>query len=162
MPTKKKSILNRSREETTITIFAMLAYVYIVGPIISYFVVEEKTSPISAIILGLPIYIFGVVIAKKRKMISLLPIMLGIVCTIFCSNIGNVDKIIIKFSDITIKTILPLLLSAIFMIIDLVIISLYCVKTENEKILRIQKYLFIPFLLLNIASVTMILLIIFN
>lgn len=155
---KKKSILKNSRKEVTKTIFVMFFYVYIVGPIVSFVTEEQITSSIVAVLLGLPIYIFGMIIAKKREFVSIFPIILGITFTLFCSIIGNIDNIIIKFSDITIATILSLILPALIMIIDLVILFLYCVETNNEKILKIQKYLFIPFILLNITSIAMLML----
>lgn len=140
------------------TFFAILFYVYTVGPIADFIIVEEINNPIITILLGLPIYIFGMIIAKKREFISIFPIMLGISSTLSCLIIGNIDKISIKYSDITIATILPLILSTLIMIIDLVILFLYCAKTNNEKIQKIQKFLFIPFILLNVAGVTIVIL----
>ena len=159
MPIKKKSILKNSRKEVTKTIFVMLFYVYTVGPIVSFVTVEQITSSIVAVLLGLPIYIFGMIIAKKREFVSIFPIILGITFTLFCSIIGNIDKIIIKYSDLTIATILPLILSALIMMIDLIVLFLYCMKTNNEKI---QKFLFILFILLNITSVTIAMLTLFK
>lgn len=159
MPIKRKSILKISRKEVTKTIFAMLFYVCIVGPIVGLITVEKIKNPIITVLLGLPIYIFGMIIAKKREFISILPIMLGISSTLFCFAIGNIDKIIIKYSDLTIATILPLILSALIMMIDLIVLFLYCMKTNNEKI---QKYLFIPFVLLNITSIAMVILTLFQ
>ena len=89
---------------------------------------------------GFFFYCFSWILASKREIISIVPLTVGIIGMLSFPIVENYHKLMIRYSDITTK-------------ISVIMLVLYLFNINNKKIQRIQRNLFLPSFVLNIVSI---------
>lgn len=156
-------IKNEKIKQILIIIFLLIILNLVwAGPIYYYMITGSRYFSSVLFFFGFFFYCLGWIFASKREMVSLAPLAVGMICMIIFPIVDNYHKLMIRFSDITIKTMLPIIIPALMLLISIIMLVIYLVNINNKKIQKIQRKLFLPSIALNFVSIILLIVILLN